>query len=83
MRLTTIKVGMEWLGDYPVRTNYGNRAMTSDTVEIWAGILGLAYLAALGLYFEMLSARRRMRVAASYGFGRHARSHAARGEHTR
>ncbi|CDX13517.1 hypothetical protein MPL3356_140239 [Mesorhizobium plurifarium] len=43
--------------------------MTSDTVEIWAGILGLAYLGALGLYFEMLSARKRLHVAASYGFG--------------
>jgi len=74
MRLTTIKVGMDWLGDYSVRTNYGNMAMTSDTVEIWAGILGLAYLAALGLYFEMLSARKRGHVAASYGLGRHARS---------
>ena len=57
--------------------------MTSDTLEIWAGILGLAYLAALGFYFETLSARKRMRVAASYGFGRRARSHAARGKHTR
>lgn len=74
MRLTTIKVGMDWLGDYPVRTNYGNRAMTSDTFEIWAGILGLAYLAALGLYFEMLSARKRSYVAASCGLRRHARS---------
>lgn len=74
MQLTTIKVGMNWLGDYPVRTNYGNRAMTSDTVEIWAGILGLAYLAALALYFEMLSAWKRSHVAASYSFGRHARS---------
>ncbi|MDG4887959.1 MULTISPECIES: hypothetical protein [unclassified Mesorhizobium] len=57
--------------------------MTSDTVEIWAGILGLAYLAALGFYFEMLSAQKRMRVAASYVFGRHARSHALKGRHPR
>jgi hypothetical protein len=52
--------------------------MTSDAVEIWAGILGLAYLAALGLYFEMLSARKRSHVAASHGFGRHARSQAVK-----
>lgn len=78
MRLTTIKVGMELAGDYPVRTNCGNRAMTSDTVEIWAGILGLAYLAALGLYFEMFSARKRSYVAASYRFGRRARSQIAK-----
>ncbi|WP_157900468.1 MULTISPECIES: hypothetical protein [unclassified Mesorhizobium] len=57
--------------------------MTSDTVEIWAGILGLAYLGALGLYFEMLSARKRLHVAASYGFGRHERSHTVKGKHTR
>ena len=44
-------------------------------VEIWAGILGLAYLAALGLYFEMLDARRYSQVAARSGFGRRQRSH--------
>ena len=32
--------------------------MTSDMIEIWIGILGLAYLAAAGLYFEMLRARK-------------------------
>lgn len=32
--------------------------MTSDMIEIWTGILGLAYLAAAGLYFEMLRARK-------------------------
>jgi len=57
--------------------------MTSDAVEIWAGILGLAYIAALGLYSEMLSARKRSRVAASYGFGRHTRPRAARSKHSR
>jgi len=57
--------------------------MTSDIVEIWAGLLGLAYLAALGLYFEMLSARKRSHVAASYGFGRHIRPHAVKGKHSR
>ncbi|WP_167449033.1 hypothetical protein [Mesorhizobium hawassense] len=53
--------------------------MTSDIIEIWAGVLGLAYLAALGLYFEMLSARKRSHVAASYGFDhRHVRSQAVK-----
>ena len=73
MRLTPIKVGVDWPGDYPVRTNHRNTAMTSDTLEIWAGILGLAYLAALGLYFEMLSARKRSHVAANCGLRFHAR----------
>ena len=58
-------------------------AMTSDTVEIWAWILCLTYLTALGLYFEMLSARKRSHVAASYVFGRHARSHALKGRYPR
>ncbi|CDX46115.1 hypothetical protein MPLA_830039 [Mesorhizobium sp. ORS 3359] len=32
--------------------------MTSDMIEIWTGILGLAYLVAAGLYSEMLRARK-------------------------
>ncbi|MDG4892266.1 hypothetical protein P9272_01450 [Mesorhizobium sp. WSM4976] len=36
--------------------------MTSDMIEIWIGILGLAYLAAAGLYFEMLRARKHVRA---------------------
>ena len=32
--------------------------MTSDMIEIWTGILGLAYLAAAGLYFGMLLDRK-------------------------
>lgn len=57
--------------------------MTSDIIEIWAGMLGLAYLATLGLYFEVLSARKRSHVAASYGFGRHTRPHAEKSKHCR
>jgi len=57
--------------------------MTSDIVEIWAGMLGLAYLAALALYFEMLSARKRSHVAARHGFGRHTRPHAVKSKHSR
>ena len=49
--------------------------MTSDMIEIWAGMLGLAYLAAAGLYFEMLSAGKRNDASADYGLGRHARPH--------
>ncbi len=52
--------------------------MTSDMIEIWAGILGLAYLAAAGLYLEMLSAGERNDASAGYGFGRHARPHPVR-----
>lgn len=49
--------------------------MTSDMIEIWAGILGLAYLATAGLYFEMLPPRNHDHASAGYGFGRHARPH--------
>ena len=73
VRLTTIKAGMTWLGNYLVRTNQENLTMTSDMIEIWAGILGLAYLAAAGLYFEMLSAGKHGHGPARYGFGRHIR----------
>ncbi|MDX8525976.1 hypothetical protein RFM68_15855 [Mesorhizobium sp. MSK_1335] len=52
--------------------------MTSDMIEIWTGILGLAYLAAAGLYFEMLSAGKRGRASAGYGFGHHTRPHPVR-----
>ncbi|WP_189350539.1 MULTISPECIES: hypothetical protein [unclassified Mesorhizobium] len=45
--------------------------MTSDIIAIWAGILGLAYLAGAGLYFEIASSAKRRRASASYGFGRH------------
>ena len=51
----------------------GESDMTSDMIEIWAGILGLAYLAAAGLYFEVLSARKHSHGPASHGFGRHIR----------
>ncbi|WP_155765408.1 hypothetical protein [Mesorhizobium erdmanii] len=57
--------------------------MTSDIIEIWAGMLGLAYLAALGLYFEMLSARKRSHVAASHGFGGRIRPRAMESKHSR
>lgn len=67
---------MNWLGDHSVETiQHGDLTMTSDMIEIWAGILGLAYLAAAGLYFEMLSAGNRDHASAGCGFGRHARPH--------
>lgn len=37
--------------------------MTSDMIEIWAGILGLAYLATASLCFEMLYARKHVPVS--------------------
>lgn len=57
--------------------------MTSDMIEIWAGMLGLAYLAASGLYFEMLSAGKRNDASADYGFSRHARPHPVKIRHSR
>ncbi|WP_154674617.1 hypothetical protein [Mesorhizobium erdmanii] len=57
--------------------------MTSDIIEIWAGMLGFAYLAALGLYFEMLSARKRSHVAASHGFSDRTRPRAMESKHSR
>lgn len=74
MRLTTIKVGTDRWAIIRSEPIDGNMAMTSDTVEIWTGILGLAYLAALGLYFEMLLARKHGHVPANDGLGRYARS---------
>ena len=57
--------------------------VTSDIIEIWAGILGLAYLAALGLYFEMLSFGKHSHAPASCGFSRRPRLHAVKGKHPR
>ncbi|WP_292416043.1 hypothetical protein [Mesorhizobium sp.] len=57
--------------------------MTSGIIEIWAGILGLAYLAGAGLYFEMISTRQRSRVPASHGFGHHTRPQPVRIRHSR
>ena len=42
--------------------------MTSDMIEIWAGILGLAYLAAASLCFEMFYVRKHVPV--SHGHAR-------------
>ncbi len=74
---------MNWLGNYLVRTNQGNLTMTSDIIAIWAGMLGLAYLAGAGLYFEVISAGKRSRVSAGHGFGRHARLQPVRIRHSR
>lgn len=57
--------------------------MTSDIIEIWAGILGLVYLAAAGLYFEMISTRKRSRVPVSHGFGHHTRPQPVKIRHSR
>ncbi|MDX8481479.1 hypothetical protein RFN28_23885 [Mesorhizobium sp. VK24D] len=46
--------------------------MTADIIVIWAGILGLAYLAGAGLYFEKTGGSSR-RASPSDGFGRHVR----------
>ncbi|BCM20830.1 hypothetical protein MJ8_46210 [Mesorhizobium sp. J8] len=56
--------------------------MTSDMIEIWAGLLGLAYLAAAGLYFDMRPAGKRSDASAGHGFGRRARPHPARVKHS-
>jgi hypothetical protein len=50
------------------RNQSGNLAMTSDMIEIWAGMLGLAYLAAASLCFEMFYARKHVPV--SHGHAR-------------
>ncbi|WP_189510552.1 MULTISPECIES: hypothetical protein [unclassified Mesorhizobium] len=55
--------------------------MTSDIIAIWAGMLGLAYLAGAGLYFE--TAGKRSRVSASHDFGRHARLRPVKIRHLR
>ncbi|RWA62483.1 hypothetical protein [Mesorhizobium sp.] len=83
--MTTIKAGINWPGHYgqAQSSNQGNLTMTSDIIEIWAGMLGLAYLAAAGLYFEMISAGKRSRLSASYGFGRHPRLHPVKIRHSR
>jgi len=81
LQLTTIKAGLDRLGDCSIRTTIqakGNHTMTSDIIAIWAGALGLAYLAAAGLYFEMRAARKRSHPSTSYGFGRHVRPHPVR-----
>lgn len=84
MRLTTIKARMNWFGDHPVEPiNLGCLNMTSDMIEIWAGILGLAHLAAAGLYLEVLSAGKRNDASADYGLGRHARPHPVKVRHSR
>ncbi|MDG4881872.1 MULTISPECIES: hypothetical protein [unclassified Mesorhizobium] len=57
--------------------------MTSGIIEIWAGILGLAYLAGAGLYFEMISTRKRSHVSASHGFGHHTRPQPVKIRHSR
>ena len=57
--------------------------MTSDIIEIWAGLLGLAYLSGAGLYFEMISAGKRNHVWASYGFGHHIRPYPVKFRHLR
>lgn len=72
---------MNWPGNYLVRTDQGNLTMTSDIIAIWAGMLGLAYLAGAGLYFE--TAGKRSRVSASHDFGRHARLRPVKIRHLR
>ncbi|WP_292064923.1 hypothetical protein [Mesorhizobium sp.] len=57
--------------------------MTSDIIAIWAGILGLSYLAGAGLYFEMVSAVKLSHASASHGFGRRARPQPVRIRHSR
>lgn len=74
---------MTWLGNCLARTNQGNLTMASEIIEMWAGILGLAYLAAAGLYFEMLSTRKPSHVPASCGLGRHTRPHPVKISHSR
>ncbi|WP_156913628.1 hypothetical protein [Mesorhizobium sp. WSM3224] len=50
--MTAIKAGMNLFGNYLVRTNRGNLAMTSDMIEIWAGMLPIlpprAFISLLG-----------------------------------
>lgn len=85
MRLTAIKARMNWLGDHSAEPiiNLGCLNMTSDMIEIWAGILGLAYLAAAGLYLAMPSAGKRNDASVDYGLGRHARPHPVKVRHSR
>jgi hypothetical protein len=71
--LTKIKVGMIWPSNCLATTNQGDPTMASDIIEIWAAMLGLAYLAAAGLYFEMLSVRKLSSVPANCGVARHTR----------
>jgi len=85
MRLTTIKAGMNCSAIFGQNqpSNQGNLTMTSDIIEIWAGLLGLAYLSGAGLYFEMISAGKRNHVWASYGFGHHTRPYPVKIRHLR
>lgn len=76
---------MNWLGDYLLGTSVKprNPTMTSDIIAIWAGILGLSYLAGAGLYFEMVSAVKLSHASASHGFGRRTRPQPVRIRHSR
>ncbi|TPK72407.1 hypothetical protein FJ930_11615 [Mesorhizobium sp. B2-4-15] len=44
--------------------------MTSDTIELWAAMLGFAYIAGAGIYFQLTLAKKHSPVSASYRIGR-------------
>jgi hypothetical protein len=63
MRLTPIKADMIRPGNHLAGTDQGILAMNSDMIEIWAGILGLAYLAAASLCLELFHALKHVPVS--------------------
>ncbi|MBZ9798488.1 hypothetical protein [Mesorhizobium sp. ES1-4] len=56
--------------------------MSADIV-LWGAVLGFTYLAAIAVYFELVSAERCRVPSTSHGFGRHARPRQARTRHRR
>ncbi|WP_181176545.1 hypothetical protein [Mesorhizobium sp. B2-3-5] len=55
--------------------------MTSDTIELWAAMLGFAYIAGAGIYFQLTLAKKHSPVSASYRIGRRPPPRSAKAKH--